>query len=193
MKAVDIACVILASGLSERFGLIDKLSADLFGKPILSHVLDRANSVGFGQVFCVAKEKGSDEINWVENKNPEQGQGHALRLGLQSAQEKGWQSCAVMLGDMPLVSSAHLQKMIDKFDVNQNLISVCESIRMPPAIFNQAGMDLIISQNSAVTARAIFDELNPQMIDLDAESAQDVDTPEDLFRVSQAMKTRNRD
>ena len=64
---------------------------------------------------------------------------------------------------------------------------------MPPAIFNQAGMDLIISQNSAVTARAIFDELNPQMIDLDAESAQDVDTPEDLFRVSQAMKTRNRD
>ena len=193
MKAVDIACVILASGLSERFGLTDKLSADLFGKPILSHVLDRANSVGFGQVFCVAKEKGSDEINWVENKNPEQGQGHALRLGLQSAQEKGWQSCAVMLGDMPLVSSAHLQKMIDKFDVNQNLISVCESIRMPPAIFNQAGMDLIISQNSAVTARAIFDELNPQMIDLDTESAQDVDTPEDLFRVSQAMKTRNRD
>ena len=191
MKAADIACVILASGLSRRFGSPDKLFADLCGKPVLTHVLDTAKSVGFGAIFCVAKNTGSDEINWMENKNPEQGQGHALRLGLQAAQEKGWQSCAVMLGDMPLVTAVYLKNMIDKFDLNQNLISVSLSVRMPPAIFNQAGMDLILSQNVAVTARNIFDELNPQMIDLDAESAQDVDTTEDLFRVSQVMKTRN--
>ena len=191
MKPADIACLILASGQSKRFGKQDKLFADLCGKPVISHVLDTASAVGFGEIFCVAKEAGSDDVNWVKNENSEQGQGHALKLGLQAVQRMGWQSCTVMLGDMPLVSSVHLKNMLDIFDVNQCLVSVCESIRMPPAVFNRAGMDLIISQKVAVTARDIFDELKPQLIGLDAELAQDIDTFEDLDRASQLMKSRS--
>ena len=185
-----MACVVLASGQSKRFGTQDKLCADLCGKPVLSHVLDTAKSVGFGALFCTAKELGADDINWVENKNPELGQGHALRLGLQAVQAKGWTSCAVILGDMPLVTSSYLENMVDKFTLDQCLISVSESIRMPPGIFNQAAIDIILSQNSASGARTIFERLDLELVDLDAESAQDVDTPEDMARVTRIMKSR---
>jgi len=191
MSPADMACVVLASGLSERFGAADKLAVDLCGKPVLSHVLDTAKAVGFCEVFCVAQKASLDGVVWVENKNPEKGQGHALRLGLQAAQEKGWSSSAVMLGDMPLVPVSHMEMMILESHEKQCLISICESVRMPPAIFNRAGMGLILSQIDAVTGREIFDSLNPAAIELDKVSALDVDTPEDLFRVEQVMKSRN--
>lgn len=183
-----MACVVLASGLSERFGSADKLSADLCGQSVLSHVLETANAAGFGEIFCVSKATASDELTWVENKYPQGGQGHALRLGLRAARESGWETCAVILGDMPLVSQAYLKKLIRKSNVNQSIISVSESIKMPPAIFNQDAIDMILSDTSSVGARILFEYLNLATVQLDTDSAQDVDTPEDLTRVTRMMK-----
>jgi len=60
VSAGNIACIVLASGLSERFGEPDKLSADLCGKPVLSYVLDTARAVGFGEIFCVSQTQSVD-------------------------------------------------------------------------------------------------------------------------------------
>lgn len=185
-----MACIVLASGLSERFGTEDKLSADLCGQSVLSHVLETASAVGFGEIFCVSQARGGDGFTWVKNEKPQDGQGHALRLGLRVARKSGWDSCAVMLGDMPLISKLYLKKLIEKNTKNQSIISISKSIRMPPAVFNRDAIDIILSQNSVVGARNIFDRLNLVTVQLDADAAQDVDTPEDLTRVARMMKAR---
>ena len=192
MKAADIACIVLASGLSERFGEANKLSADLCGKPVLSHVLDTAHAVGFGEIFCVSQGHNIDGATSIKNDCPEYGQGHALRLGLGEAQTRGWQACVVMLGDMPLVTSSYVRNMIEKIHNNQCIVSISESIRMPPAMFNSAAMDIVQSQKSASGARALFDQLNPATLQLDKDAALDVDTPADLARVTRIMNARNK-
>jgi len=180
----------LASGLSERFGELDKLSADVCGKPVLAHVLDTAGVVGFGDIFCVSKTGEVDGVTLVKNNHPEYGQGHALRLGLAAVRKSGWEICVILLGDMPLVTSSYIKTLIGKIQENQCVVSFSESIRMPPAIFNAAAMDIILSQETALGARDLFDLLKPEIIELDAFAAHDVDTPADLARVMQMMKAR---
>lgn len=190
MSAANIACVVLASGLSKRFGEIDKLSVDLCGKPVLSHVLDAAVTVGFGEVFVVSKTKVADEFQWVKNENPKDGQGNTLRLGLGAARREKWETCVVLLGDMPLISSSYIKKLIQKNVFNQPIVSLSSSIRMPPALFNGDAIEMILSQKSALGARALFNILDPMTVKLDSDSARDVDTPEDLARVQRIMETR---
>ena len=185
-----MACVVLASGLSDRFGSADKLSANLCGQSVLSYVLETASAVGFGETFCVSQAGGADGLTWVENKNPKDGQGHALRLGLRAAQKFGWDTCVVMLGDMPLISQSYIEKMIRKNTINQSVISISETIRMPPAVFNRDAIDIILSQNSPGGARSLFDCLNLVTLGLAPGEAQDVDTPEDLARVTHMMNAR---
>jgi len=190
VTVANTACVVLASGLSERFGPPDKLAADLCGKSVLSRVLDIASGAGFGGIFLVSRIKAAGGISWVENKNPEAGQGHALRLGLSAAREKGWNKCAILLGDMPLVPVSHVKNLIEKSYNNQSVISFSESMRLPPAVFIAKDIDIILSQNSAFGARELFDRINPATVPLEKTAALDVDTPEDLARVVQIMEAR---
>lgn len=190
MNPADIACIILASGLSQRFGETDKLEADLCGKTILSHVIETAKQVGFGETYVVSNRSISDAHTLVKNGNPEAGQGHALRLGLETARKSYWEYCLILLGDMPLISSTYLKNMISKNIEKQSIISLCESIRMPPALFDREAIDKILSLEPSKGARDIFQKLNLQTVELLSEQALDVDTTEDLARVAKIMRAR---
>jgi len=52
-KPEDCALVILASGLSERFGKADKLMAEFRGKPLVQHAIDAADKLPFAERFAV--------------------------------------------------------------------------------------------------------------------------------------------
>lgn len=190
MNPADIACIILASGLSQRFGEADKLEADLCGKTVLSHVIETAKQVGFGKIYVVSNRSLSGEYRVVKNENPKAGQGHALRLGLSSACKSDWEYCLILLGDMPLISSTYLKNMISKNTEKQSVISLCESTRMPPAMFNKDAIDKILSLEPSKGAREIFDKIDLQTVKLPPEQALDVDTPEDLTRVAKIMRAR---
>lgn len=190
MNPKDIACIILASGLSQRFGTQDKLEADLCGKPLVSHVIQMAKQVGFGEIFLVSNRSASENCVNVKNDNPEVGQGYALRLGLQAVRALGWEYSLVLLGDMPLVQAGYLKNMIRKNNKKQSSISWSESSRMPPALFFKDVMDEILRQKPLQGARDILDEFSLLTVDLPPECALDVDTPEDLPRVEKIMKAR---
>lgn len=190
MNPSDVACIILASGLSRRYGGGDKLKADLCGKSVLSHVMDMASQVGFGEKFLVSNDASAAGFTQIRNDNPEAGQGYALRLGLRTAREAGWESCLILLGDMPVVKTTYLKKMILKYNKKQSIISVSESIRMPPALLSDGAANRILSEKPTDGARELFDSLDHITVEMDAESALDVDTPADLARVRDIMKAR---
>jgi CTP:molybdopterin cytidylyltransferase MocA len=158
--------------------------------PVLSHVLNAAIGVDFGEIFVVSKTRVAEEISWVRNENPEFGQGHSLRLGLAAAQTSEWETCVVLLGDMPLISSSYINEFIQKSEFNQSIVSLNGSTRMPPALFTGEAIEMILSRKSALGARELFDVLDLITVKLDGHASRDVDTPEDLASVVRIMEAR---
>ncbi len=190
MIAKDVACIVLASGNSKRFGVEDKLAANLNGLTVLETVLATVRQVEFGQIFVVSQQAQEDDLHWVINTNSDEGQGHALRLGVKAARASVWDDVVIVLGDMPLVTQANIISLLHENSQKQSCVSLCQGKRMPPAYFNALAIDLIFKTNSKLGARAIFDQLNPATVSIDVEEALDVDTPEDLARVVEIINIR---
>lgn len=184
----DVACVVLASGLSQRFGEANKLEVDLCGRPVLVHALDTVKAVGFGEIFIVSQGESVVNCRLVKNIRPEKGQGYALRLGLRAAKKSGWENVCVVLGDMPLVDVFHLKKIVGKMTLKQSVVSQYERQSMPPVGFHTEAINMILTENFESGGREVFDQLDFQTVPLSKEAAQDVDTREDLARVSAIMK-----
>ena len=193
MSPGEIACIVLASGLSHRFGKSDKLAADLCGKPVLNHVLDVAAQIEFGATLVVTNRSCVNGWQVVRNPQPEAGQGFALSLGLETARKQGWKTALIMLGDMPLISPLYLEKMISRSDGKDSVVSCLKSTRMPPALFNGFAIHEILSQRPEAGARDVFGAINPINFEIPAEYALDVDTQADLVKVAEVMKVRSRD
>lgn len=192
MTPKDVACIILASGLSQRFGTQDKLEADLCAQPLVSHVIETAKQVGFGEIFLVSNRRSGEGCVLIKNKNPEAGQGYALRSGLKAARMADWEYSMIILGDMPLISSSYLKKMIANNKEKQSSISISETSRMPPALFYLDVTDEILRRHSQHGARDVLNEFPLQIVELPSDFALDVDTPEDLARVEHIMKARQK-
>lgn len=91
-RRYPVAIVALAAGLGTRFGG-NKLLAEVAGKPLYRHVLDRLRDMPVSAVVLVgrgpemeqaAKENG---FLYVENPRPKRGQSESVRLGLVKALE----------------------------------------------------------------------------------------------------------
>lgn len=105
------AGLILAAGMGIRFGG-HKLVADLYGRPILQHVLDLAAQAGLAPVVVVLGNDGAlleqacswrDEVR-VVNPNPGAGISGSVRLGLAALEASDAVRAVVLLGDQPSLS-----------------------------------------------------------------------------------------
>lgn len=108
-----VAGIVLAAGLSERFGEECKLLAPFRGRPLVGHVLDRvaeacAQSMlarGFvvhgPQQAPVASLIHRARLTPVLNRKPEGGIGGSLAAGLAAAGDAD--AALIFLGDQPLV------------------------------------------------------------------------------------------
>ncbi|WP_298725391.1 molybdopterin-binding/glycosyltransferase family 2 protein [uncultured Ferrovibrio sp.] len=118
-----IAAIILAAGMSRRFGDGHKLLADLEGKPVIRHVTDavRASStrpillVTGHQADAVVAAAGSNDLTVIHNPSYADGLASSLRVGL-AALPAGLDGVVVCLGDMPDVGTAVLEKLITAFN-----------------------------------------------------------------------------
>ena len=85
-----MAILLLASGLSTRFGPDDKLLASLGGKPVISYAANALASHPVGWRVAVVGAKQAERRRIVEargfhvalNLAPDEGQGRSLAIGL---------------------------------------------------------------------------------------------------------------
>lgn len=192
MRPRDLACVILASGLSERFGESDKLQSLLCGRPVLDYVLDTALALGFAEIYLVSQDAYFPGITSVKNDNPEKGQGHALRLGLAAMRAGGYENICILLGDMPLVEVSHIKSLIEQLTETHSVISTLGEQRMPPAAFERNAISKILAEDSTLGAKSVFKSLDLLTLPLTKVQALDVDTPEDLIRIEFEMRARTK-
>jgi bifunctional UDP-N-acetylglucosamine pyrophosphorylase/glucosamine-1-phosphate N-acetyltransferase len=115
----ELAAVILAAGHGRRFkSRLIKVMHPLAGRPMIAYSVGIARSLGIGQTVLVVghnaervREYLGDQITYVEQ--PERlGTGHAV-MQARSALEGRSQTVLVLYGDMPLLKTETLQRLIE--------------------------------------------------------------------------------
>ena len=191
MKPPRISALILASGLSRRFGPDDKLLSLVNGKPLISHVLEIAASSPCEDIFVVCAE-GSDIVSdscqahnarVIFNPNPETGQGQSLALGMSHVMNQAVDGVCILLGDMPFVPASHIDNLINLSTASDIVWSSVQGQDQVPAIFMRPVFDALASLSGDRGARSLdLSHFQQSRIALLAENARDIDTQSDLSK-----------
>ncbi|MBI66036.1 MAG: UDP-N-acetylglucosamine diphosphorylase/glucosamine-1-phosphate N-acetyltransferase [Candidatus Marinimicrobia bacterium] len=115
----NITTVILAAGKSTRFISSDsKLTHDLAGLPIVSHVYNTAKKISGKNIIVVCNKDNRDELSsflknckFVIQKNPK-GTADAIETAKPFIKTKTF---IILFGDVPLITDSSLKKLIKSF------------------------------------------------------------------------------
>lgn len=192
MRPQDCALIILASGLSERFGQADKLMVNFKGKPLVQYVIDAAKDVPFAERFAVIPAESKKRRNLftergftlIENDTPHAGQGGSLKLAARGARAKGHSAICVMLGDMPFVKGSDLISLLDNLSDKDKAISRCNKTLIPPAVFTNGVFDEIKNIEDSGGAKTLFNSGEFYKHPLSTRAARDIDTLETLAELT---------
>lgn len=185
------AAIVLAAGYSRRFGVENKLLAEIDGSPILEHVLAAVAASGVGQrlivtgqpdvrIDALAKRVGFQIVRNAENNL---GMGTSIARGIAQV-EPGMAGAFIVLGDMPFVPPAILAGLA-------GLINEAHSIARPmtaagpghPVLFARRHFPALLALTgdsgagkviaAAPGALATLTTADPGVVD-------DFDTPQDI-------------
>ena len=191
-----IALILLASGLSKRFGG-DKLVAPFSGSTLLGKTsqLNLSNRKTVRMAVIGKEQQVRQAIvrnaGWgvVDNPHPEKGQATSLVLGVKAAEQANVQAAIVLLGDMPLVPQSHLEALVETYEQEefQAILTKCDNILSPPAIFDRSTFDTLKSAKGDRGAGSVMKALsNIGTIPLNASMGLDIDTQQDLKHLETA-------
>ncbi len=143
-----VAAVILAAGESRRFGSPKQL-AELDGRTLLEHVLERARAAELSPVVAVVPvwltrpaAMVATELIWVRNPDPGRGLSHSLRLGF-GALPDAVAAAVILLGDQPLVPVGHLHAMLQARGAAPLIASRHAGVASPPLLVERSHFDLV--------------------------------------------------
>lgn len=180
-----IAGLLLAAGQSKRFGERDKLLAQWAGGALIKGAADLLRSLELDQRIAVVSspeveaELGGFEI--IQNAEPEAGMGRSLSLGIEAVRASGASRVLIALGDMPFVTVAHGQAVVERCTEERGSASVLEGRRMPPACFPRRAFEALGSVAGDRGARDLIAALpEDALVSGDAQMLVDIDTPEAL-------------
>lgn len=186
MSGPAVAGLLLASGLSSRFGAADKLVAELDGEPLAFHAARALLAVEVALCFAVtggtAADFGALGFTIVRNPDPHAGLGRSLALGVQAVRRAGAAAVLIVLADMPSVSSAHLHRLLACHDgPGARAASVHDGLVSPPALFGADWFDKLEALDGDRGARPLLE--GAALVPASARELVDVDTREALERL----------
>jgi len=191
MSAADTALIILAAGLSIRFGHEDKLMADLLGQPVAGHVIGAAAQMPFARRLAVVPANTLERrslfkqagFGLVTNPQPEQGQGESLRFGIEAALGLPVRHIMVLLADMPFVEKSHLEAILRAGITNDVVMSQAREIFMPPSLFSYEAAKKLIKADQDLGGKSLFSKDEVFGVPMGEKMARDIDVVEDLLNL----------
>lgn len=200
MTSPKVAAVILAAGTASRFraaagdAIATKLVAELNGKPLIRHVVEAVLQSRAAPIIVVtghaenevrAALKGLGMI-YVRNDDYASGIASSVKCGVAQVPDD-CDGAFVLLGDMPKVSGALLNQLIDAFEAAPSaraVVPVHEGQRGNPALIARALFREVEKLSGDVGARALLKSAGTDVVEVPMASdavSFDVDTP-DLLR-----------
>jgi molybdenum cofactor cytidylyltransferase len=195
-KQQHVAAVVLAAGRSTRMGAVNKLIAEIGGKPLVRIAAEQALASRASPVIVVTgHERDKVEaaladlpVRVVHNPDYADGLGTSLRTGI-AAVPADADGAIICLGDMPQVDAAILDKLIAAFDPEKGALVVVPTIegrRGNPVIWARRFFPDLMAVQGDIGARHIIASYVEAVVEVpvagDA-ALTDVDTPESLSAV----------
>lgn len=195
-KGRRVAALVLAAGRSTRMGAVNKLIAEIGGKPLVRIAAEQALASRAAPVIVVTgHERERVEaaldglpVKLVHNPDYADGLGTSLKAGI-AAVPKEADGVIVCLGDMPQVDSALIDKLIATFDPERGALVVVPSIegrRGNPVVWSRRFFHDLMQIQGDIGARHLIGSYAEAVVEVPVAGAAaltDVDTPESLSAV----------
>jgi len=194
--APNVACIVLAAGRSTRMGGANKLLADIGGRPMVRRVVEAALASRARPVLVVTGHQAASvkaalaglEVAIVDNPDYAVGLSSSLKAGI-GAVPAGCDGALVLLGDMPQIEGAHLDRLMAAFAAEQGaaiVVPTREGRRGNPVLWARAYFAEMLQLGGDAGAKRLMaahaGEVREVDLGTDAIFA-DVDTPEALAQV----------
>lgn len=191
-----IAAIVLAAGRSTRMGPLNKMLAEIGGKPLVRIAAEQALASRAKPVIVVTGHQREQveaalaglPVRFVHNPDYADGLGTSLRTGIAAVPEEAG-GAIVCLGDMPQVDAGLIDKLLAAFDPDKGALIVVPSIdgkRGNPVVWSRRFFNELMAISGDVGARHLIGQYAEVMteVPLSGEAAlTDVDTPESLKAV----------
>lgn len=190
-KSATVGAILLAAGSARRMGGPNKLLARFEGRPVIERLAsaicasraERAVAVLGHQHREVADALAPSGIDTVFNAHHADGMAGSLKAGI--AALDGLDAALVALGDMPLITTEHLDRLIDAFrrGGGSAIVRACDGDRpgnpviLPASLFPQVAL-----LEGDAGARHLVEASGLDVIEVDIGRAArlDIDTPQAL-------------
>ena len=192
----SVSALLLGAGSSSRFGEANKLLVRWRGEPLIQHVLKTIAASDVSGTLLVTGHEG-DRIKKHANKvegisNLRLLHNNAYSTGMASSLIKGVSALIdsdaiiVCLGDMPFVSSAVINELLDVFKQRSDkalYIPTYEGRRGNPVLIARQLYDSVLNLEGDTGARVLARRFPDTVMEVPTDCAgilHDVDTPADL-------------
>ena len=195
-KGRRVAALVLAAGRSTRMGAINKLIAEIGGKPLVRIAAEQAlASMAKPVIVVTGHERERIEaalaglpVRFVHNPDYAEGLGTSLKAGI-AAVPGNADAAIVCLGDMPQVDAALIDRLIAAFDPARGALVVVPSIegrRGNPVVWSRRFFNDLMAIHGDIGARHLIGQYAEAVVEVPVagEAAlTDVDTPESFSAV----------
>jgi len=191
-RPLRIAAVILAAGRSSRMGSANKMAVEIDGKPMLRHAIEAAVASGAAETVlvtgyepdAVARIAAGSPARLVHNPDYADGMSTSLAAGIRALGEDV-DAALVMLGDMPRISAAMVDRMIETANsapADAIVMAAHDGRRGNPVLWPRRHFGELTRITGDVGARHLIAEHGASVVavELGAAAGFDVDTPQVL-------------
>jgi molybdenum cofactor cytidylyltransferase len=192
----NVAAVILAAGRSTRMGGPNKLLAELNGKPMVRIVAEQVIAskaakaarpivVTGHQADQVEAALAGLDLGFVHNADYADGLASSVKTGIAAVGDDA-DGAVVCLGDMPLVGTQLVDRLIDAFDPDRGaliVVPVADGRRGNPVLWSRRFFAELMTLGGDVGARHLIAKHAEAVTEVPVEGSGaflDIDTPDAL-------------
>jgi molybdenum cofactor cytidylyltransferase len=195
-KGRRIAALVLAAGRSTRMGAINKLIAEIGGKPLVRIAAEQALASQASPVIVITgHERERIEaalsglpVHFAHNPDYADGLGTSLKAGI-AAVPADADAAIVCLGDMPQVDHQLIDKLIAAFDPERGALVVVPTFggrRGNPVVWSRRFFNDLMAIQGDIGARHLIGSYAEAVVEIPVAGGAaltDVDTPESFSAV----------
>ena len=201
MKNNKIIKVVLAAGLSKRFGLKNKILEKINGKTLIETILDRLIQIdsnknnivviGGNNYNSLKKTLNKYDVKVFYNKNYKNGLGSSVSFIFKKKINKN--GIMFIPGDMPLISIKDFKKLINTFFQKKNkIISPCYKEKIGnPLIIPKIYFNLLKNLKKDEGARKVLPSKDFIHVPCGYGTIFDIDTKYELLKAKLLNKKLN--
>ncbi len=199
-RAANVSALVLAAGRSTRMGLVNKLLAPFGGRVMVRAVVEQLEGSCVRPIVVVTGHEADRigealtgaGVRLVHNPAYREGLSGSIRAGLAALPESA-EAAIICLGDMPLIASSHVEKLVAAFDPAEGreiCVPVFEGKRGNPVRFARRFFEEVAAVRGDVGARHLIGEYEEYVCEVamdDRAVLVDVDSPQALLEIEEQL------